>query len=85
VVFITDEPRETILREPDLARAPATILIDGKPVFEEYNVTGLPKTVLFRPDGDLELELDGFGEGPMKQVKAALENYMPPDPNPGRQ
>lgn len=73
VVLLTEEDRPTVQGAPRFATAPVTILTDASPAFQAYEVSGLPRTLLFNRQGELAVDLSGFSEESIHRLEEQLQ------------
>jgi len=73
LVIITRESPEVVRQFPEFLAMPVTLITDGASIFEEYQVDGIPHTLMFDRSGKLAFEAEGYTEALMAQLDKILE------------
>lgn len=72
LVLITREPAAEVRQFPEFSQLPITVLTDGGEIFDEYQVSGIPHTIMFDRSGKIVFETEGFSESGLDKLEQQL-------------
>jgi thiol-disulfide isomerase/thioredoxin len=72
LVLITREPATVVRQFPEFSRLPITVITDGSEIFDEYQVDGIPHTIMFDRSGKIVFDVEGFSEAGLSKLEKQL-------------
>lgn len=72
LAIITREPAADVKQFPEFSGLPVTLITDGDKIFDEYQVNGIPHTIMFNRDGKLVFDVEGFSAGGLQELEKQL-------------
>jgi thiol-disulfide isomerase/thioredoxin len=72
LVLITREPASVVRQFPEFSQLPITVITDGGKIFDEYQVDGIPHTIMFDRSGQIVFDVEGFSESGLDKLEKQL-------------